>query len=478
MTKFRYQRLFLLLGLAAGVLLLFLIHEVLALIAVGGIAYSLLRRRITQEQERLFLALAAAGFMLLLSGFGPAFIIVLLGLTYLLLRFATEPLSRFIARLGYGIRWKFETALSAIAGLFLIVSLIGLGAMDSMHTELHAIQNLGPDRQLEILAAVNELEDTRHTLLSTLTPALSFGGVLISAALGAAMARSVIDPVDRMAQAMRRIATGNFSEPVHVENRDELGELASSVNQTAGELARLQEATLTEERARALQERITQVTLAQEEERRRISRELHDGLGPSLAAIGNRLSACQYMVSSDPEQAKRELGEVTKTLKGHIQEIRELAHDLRPLALDQLGLIGALSQHVERFGQETGIAASFSTSGKVALNPLVEVTIFLVIQECLSNIQKHANATQVEVRLQGMDAGVEVKVQDNGRGFDPYKASPTTTGRGVGLLGMQERAELLGGSLSVQSSVGSGCLVTLFVPSKEVEVGADTNPDR
>ena len=82
----------------------------------------------------------------------------------------------------------------------------------------------------------------------------------------------------------------------------------------------------------------------------------------------------------------------------------------------------------------------------------------------------------MEVRLQGMNAGVKVKVQDNGRGFDPHEASPTTTGRGVGLLGMHERAELLGGSLLVQSSAGSGCLVTLFVPSQEVEVGTDTNP--
>jgi len=165
-----------------------------------------------------------------------------------------------------------------------------------------------------------------------------FGAVSIGLALflGFVLSWSFVRPVRGMGQAMRRIASGDFSQPVRVANRDELGDLATRINQTAEELAKLQEATLAEERARALQERITQVTLAQEEERRRISRELHDGLGPSLAAIGNRLSACQYMVGSDPERAKRELEEVNKTLRGHIQEVRELTHDLRPPALTNL----------------------------------------------------------------------------------------------------------------------------------------------
>ena len=275
---------------------------------------------------------------------------------------------------------------------------------------------------------------------------------------------------------MRRIASGDLSQPIEVENRDELGDLADRINSTAQELARLQEATLAEERESALQERIKQVTHTQEEERRRISRELHDGLGPSLAAIGNRLRACQQMVRAEPQRAESELEEVINGPKGHIQEIRGLIYELLPLALDQLGLIGALKQQVERFGQDTGMQVSFSASGEAALDPLAEVTVIRVVQECLSNAQKHAGESHVEVRLQDMGSGLEVKVSDSGPGFDPQEVASSAASKGVGLSSMRERAELLRGSLSVQSSPGHGCEVVLFIPAKESSVGAHSSP--
>ena len=305
-----------------------------------------------------------------------------------------------------------------------------------------------------------------HRLVSRIVGVFATVSIGLALSLGFVLSWSFVRPVSRMGLAMRRIASGDFSEPVRVKNKDELGELADRINQTAEELARLQEATLAEERARALQERITHVTLAQEEERRRISRELHDGLGPSLAAIGNRLRACQHMVRTDPQGVEGELEEITKGMKGHVQEIRDLIYDLRPLVLDQLGLVEAVKQQVEQFGEETGVEASFSMSGDIALNPLAEVTVLRIVQECLSNVQKHAKASEVEVRLQGMDTGLEVRVQDNGQGFDPRDAASSAIGGGMGILSMQERAELLKGSLTVQGSPGSGCLVVLYIPSR------------
>ena len=345
--------------------------------------------------------------------------------------------------------------------------------------ERHALVAVNPGFQVREVSrlrfAVDTLENTQHGAFFSFMPFFSVLAALLAFSLGVAIALSVIEPVRRMGQAMRRIASGDFSQPVQVDNRDELGELANRINQTAQELAKLQEVALADERARALRERITQVTLAEEEERRRISRELHDGLGPSLAAIGNRLRACRYLIRTDPQQAEQELEEATTSLKGQIQEIRHLIHDLRPLALDQLGLTGAVQQQVERFTQETGIQASFISSQDVALDPLAEVTVLRVVQECLSNVQKHADAVRVEVKLTASDAGLELKVQDNGRGFDPHGLASSAVGQGVGLLSMQERAELVAGSLSVQRGPQGGCQVRLHIPSREAEVGTHSS---
>ena len=431
----------------------------------------------TRHKSLLFylLGLGVAWFMLALAGFGFTSIVILLGLVLLFIRYATTPLSLFIARARYSIRLKFEIAIAVISTLFLFVSLFSFGAMDFMHEELHDIQELGITQPFAVLRAVNDLEDTQHSLLFKLTPILSVLSVLLAAVLGAAMAWSIIDPVGRMGQAMRRLASGDFSEPVSVENRDELGELADRINDTAQDLATLQEASLTEERTRALKEQITRVTLAQEEEeRRRISRELHDELGPSLAAIGNRLRVYQSKVRTDPEGTEQGLTEITTSLKGHVQEIRELIYDLRPMGLDQFGLLAALSQYIERFMQDTGIETSFTTSGDVVLDSLAEVTVFRIVQECLSNVQKHANASRVEVIFQGKDTGLKVHVKDNGLGFNQY-ATATRTPGGVGLLSMHERADLVSATLTVQSSPGSACQVVLHIPPREVEVGADSN---
>ena len=167
-------------------------------------------------------------------------VLLLLGLIFLVLRYATKPLSRFIARLDFSIRWKLEASITVIAGLFLLVTLIHVHAMNFMHDELHDIQDLGPSQAQAVFRAVNELEDTNHSLFFKLIPYLDVLGVLAAATIGAAVAWSVIIPVHTMTQGMRRMASGDFSEDVEVENGDELGDLADSINQTAEDLSKLQ----------------------------------------------------------------------------------------------------------------------------------------------------------------------------------------------------------------------------------------------
>ena len=373
-------------------------------------------------------------------------------------------------------------------GILLGVSLVGFATSQLMHGDIHAIQELqdtaplpeisrlirnaeGPqskileemrDRNEVVPAALDRLEESHHSIL-TWTLWILLGGGLIAVGLGVALSSSLIRPLERMREATRRIARGDYSQPVVVSNRDEVGELAQSLNSAAQDLSRLQEALLVEERARSLQDRMAQASLAQEEERRRISRELHDGLGPSLADLGNRLSVCRQLVRVDAQEAESLLDEATSLLRSHIEEIRELINELRPLTLDQLGLAEALRQYIQRYGEESGIPASFTVSGSLPSDPLTEVTIYRVVQESLTNVRRHAQATAVQVTLRGSDNIVEVMVSDDGQGFHPDKAV-TSTVKGVGLNSMRERAELAGGSFTVQSTPGQGCETVLRIP--------------
>jgi signal transduction histidine kinase len=393
---------------------------------------------------------------------------IFLGILAVIVRLTSGPLSRWIARIRLSVRWKILGAIAIMGALMVIVSVVNIVAMDYMHTELHDIQDLGRTQPAAVLSAVNELESTQHGAFFSLAPLLSILAALVAFILGIAIAISVITPVRRMGEGMRRIALVDFSQRVEVANRDELGDLAERINETAEQLAMLQDATITAERTRALKEQITHVNLAQEEERGRISRELHDGLGPSLAAAVNRLRVAQRLIESDPRQAEKELEEVTQSLKANIQDIRHLIHDLRPLALDQLGLQGAIQQQLDRFQKQAGVTLSVGIDPEINLDPLSEVTVFRVLQECLGNVQKHAQASAVEVLLRRNEEGCWLSISDDGLGFDPASAN-NGGGEGVGLIGMRERAELVGGALSIDGGPGRGTRLTLTIPVHRAE---------
>ena len=396
---------------------------------------------------------------------GPfIFLCILAGIV----RLTSGWLSRRVARLRLSIRWKIVGAISVMGALMIVMSLVSIAAMDYMHTELHEIEDLGGQQPSKVLNAVYDLEQTQHGALFSFMPMFSILGAIAVSMLGVAIAISVVTPVRRMGEGMRRIASGDFSKPVEVDNRDELGDLARRINETAAQLALLQDATIAAERSRALKEQIAHVTLAQEEERKRISRELHDGLGPSLAAAVNRLRVVQRMVHKNPGQAQKELDEITQGLKANIQDIRLLIHELRPLELDQLGLRGALQQQLDRFEISARITLSSGIDPNVTLDPLSEITVFRVLQECLGNVEKHAGAHAVEVLLQKNDGGCWLSVSDDGNGFDPGTVANGGS-EGVGLVGMRERAELVGGTLSVDARLGRGTCVVLRIPRQGAE---------
>lgn len=201
---------------------------------------------------------------------------------------------------------------------------------------------------------------------------------------------------------------------------------------------------------------------AQEEERRRVQRDLHDGLGPILASMRLRLEACLDATQSTEDPLAHDLERLYELVGQATSDIRRLVYDLRPPVLDQLGLVPALGQHCERFSRETGIEVGFYAGPGLSIPAAAEVTILRVVQEALLNVQKHARASRADVRLHQRDRYLELGVGDDGVGLDAG-----SNGVGTGIGSMRERAELLGGTLRLDGGPGAGTKVMLRIPVEE-----------
>jgi two-component system sensor histidine kinase DegS len=220
-------------------------------------------------------------------------------------------------------------------------------------------------------------------------------------------------------------------------------------------------ASLQEERMAVLREQFAQVTAAQEEERQRIARELHDGVGPDLASLNIRLLTVRKLLQREGHPVAGEIEELAEQVQASIRDIRRLIHDLRPVALDELGLAPALREHLARCRQEHDLAIEFVADVGERLPAAVESALFRIVQEAVNNVLRHAQAQHVSVTLTRDAEQVKLRVADDGQGFD---TQIPRTGRHVGLWSMRERVEQLGGQFEVQSVPGQGTTVTTVVP--------------
>jgi two-component system sensor histidine kinase UhpB len=199
------------------------------------------------------------------------------------------------------------------------------------------------------------------------------------------------------------------------------------------------------------------VLRAQEEERRRLARDLHDEVNQALTAILLRLEALSH---SAPPDLEDELAEVKKLVNQAMSELLQLARQLRPSALDDHGLLPALATHVRRFAAQTGIEADLNTRGEAAdLAPDQEIAVYRVAQEALANVARHAEASRVQIELDTSGSALELRVRDDGRGFNEHRRR-----QGLGLDGMAERARLVGGELEIESVPGTGTELVMRVP--------------
>ena len=211
---------------------------------------------------------------------------------------------------------------------------------------------------------------------------------------------------------------------------------------------------------------LNQITRAQEEERKRIARELHDDTAQALFAISRLMDNFIRDNVGLSQQQKTVLHDIRQRLGVTLQEIRRFSQDLRPSIIDDLGLLPAVKWLVKQKSDESGIDIALKINGKEQrLMPEMELILFRIIQEALNNMTKHAHATKADVQIEFTGSYVTASINDNGKGFElPETVGDLSHSGKLGLVGMQERVSLINGSLVIKSEKDSGTLVTVSVP--------------
>ncbi len=216
------------------------------------------------------------------------------------------------------------------------------------------------------------------------------------------------------------------------------------------------------------------IILAQEDERKRIAREIHDGLAQTMANVVLRTEITERMLNrQEIDSVKEELRDLKGQLRSGLEEVRKIIFNLRPMALDDLGLVPTLRKFIQDYEDKTKIRTKFELYGRECRLPSgMEVAIYRLVQEAFSNVYKHANASYVTLDLTFQTKMVKITVQDNGTGFD-VGIVEAKLGKGInfGMIGMQERVELLEGRLDIDSQLGAGTKISMLIPIGSPEDG-------
>ncbi|KKM11862.1 histidine kinase [Clostridiales bacterium PH28_bin88] len=207
------------------------------------------------------------------------------------------------------------------------------------------------------------------------------------------------------------------------------------------------------------------VIKAQEEERKRVAREIHDGPAQSMANLVMRAEICEKLLEVEPGVVKHELSELKSMVKASLQDVRKIIYDLRPMALDDLGIVPTLKRYMAEFEEKHGLDVDFSVTGQEQrFSNALEVALFRIVQEALNNVYKHAQARQVSVKLELMPEKVNLVVIDDGKGFHLDKVMAESDKDTYGLMGMRERVELLDGIIRINTSPGRGTKIAVQIP--------------
>lgn len=308
---------------------------------------------------------------------------------------------------------------------------------------------------------VQRFPDDPHYELIAL---FALAGWTISFVVNRWVLRLALSPLDRIQQVVDRVRRGETSTrvPTLFLSDERFDRLAQTLNQMLDQL---------ESDARRRRELSRRILMAQEEERKRIARELHDEAAQALTSLLVHLRLLAK--AHTPEEAQRQVDALRELTAAALEDVRRIALDLRPKILDDLGLPAALQWLVDEFNAADSPQATLALKGLThRFSSTVELVIYRVVQEALTNARRHAQAQHVWIHIQATRGQIEVVVRDDGRGFDPAEA---LRDGGLGLSGMRERLASLGGELLIQSSPGQGTRIVGRIPLAELRTptGAD-----
>ncbi|WP_342513034.1 sensor histidine kinase [Sporosarcina sp. FSL K6-1522] len=251
-----------------------------------------------------------------------------------------------------------------------------------------------------------------------------------------------------------------------IDRADQLvTQVTAVINYLTSDLKNVGEAL---ETARHKQEFSIRIIQAQEEERKRLSRDIHDGPAQMLANVLIRSGLIEKtFVEKGPEPALSELESLKGMVRGALHEVRRIIYDLRPMALDDLGVIPTLKKYLSTIGEyESDVDIHFQVSGKdQRMDSNFEVSVFRLVQESVSNALKHGKSKDIWVKIEWLNDIMNIIIKDNGRGFDQKEVKE----KSFGLIGMKERIELLKGEMEIMSTLGTGTTVFFRIPLQSDE---------
>jgi signal transduction histidine kinase len=290
--------------------------------------------------------------------------------------------------------------------------------------------------------------------------------------------RGMVRPIRRLRDSAHAVQAGDLTHRVPVDRHDEIGELAAAFNAMTAELDRSRTELAEKEEVRA--RLLGQVITAQEDERKRIARELHDETSQALTSLMVGLKVLEQR--PDLSDGKETLADLRALAAKTLDAVHDLSLQLRPSVLDDLGLVPAMERLGTEFARTYGVPVAFETNlrGGHRLPPTVETALYRIGQESLTNVARHAGARSASLILERREGVVTLILEDDGRGFDvASRLAGTGDSRSLGIFGMRERATLLGGTLTIESTPGAG--TTIFVeiplPMEPTDDGTPKNPN-